>query len=126
VTIEEKARLYDAMVCLMKHAEAQPPRVAEGEGSLFERIVAVCCGLTGADSVAIFGPGRNPSEVNTRKLIYHILRYRAGWTFERIGERFNRDHTTVMWSVRRFNDHELLKAAEATLGFGGGECRTES
>lgn len=44
-----------------------------------------------------------------RQEMYTVLR-RSGWTYTRIARLFNRDHTSVLWGVRRWEERNGVDA----------------
>jgi hypothetical protein len=44
---------------------------------------------------------------DVRKCIYKLLNEELGWTVERIGRLFNRDHSTIVVALRTINQGEI-------------------
>tara|TARA_R110002126_G_scaffold66559_3_gene169185 strand:+ start:241 stop:549 length:309 start_codon:yes stop_codon:yes gene_type:complete len=58
----------------------------------------------------LYGSSKKPIPANIRGVLMYRLKEDYEYTYERIGEIFNRDHSTVKYWVRRIN--ELLSIGD--------------
>jgi chromosomal replication initiation ATPase DnaA len=72
--------------------------------------VAAAHDITPAD---ILGPRRFPHLVEARREAMSRVRKELGYSYPQIGRIFNRDHSSVIWSLRggRFNQPKQERAA---------------
>jgi chromosomal replication initiation ATPase DnaA len=67
----------------------------------YRDVIRGCAEYAGVPVEAITKPGRAHKRINeARQAGYSILRA-SGLSYPRIGHRFNRDHTTIMYGVQR-------------------------
>ena len=101
-------------------AGAGPPAARDGRGPRLEAVaeaVAQACDLPRA---RLFGPAQDRRSARARHLLMYLLRELcAGASFPTIGFFLNRDHTTVIYGVRRIARElardEALRALHARL-----------
>jgi ATPase involved in DNA replication initiation len=69
--------------------------------------------LEGVSVEAIMGPGRHAPEVRARQMLWLALRHELPHlSFPAIGQRFGRDHTTVLYGAERAQ-HRVATEPEA-------------
>ena len=68
---------------------------------LVARLVAVVADETGISVEAIAGRDRHAPIAAARHAVWTRLRVEHGWSWPAIAREFGRDHTTVMYGVRR-------------------------
>lgn len=61
-----------------------------------DSVVAAASKITHVHPTDILGLGRTSAEVQARALVIYALRELAGWSYPRIGEFIDRDHSSVM------------------------------
>ena len=62
----------------------------------------------------VVGKGKTTNVVNARQMAIYLIRKLTGLTLEQIGEAMNRDHSTVLHSIRKVE--ELLKSDPTMAG----------
>ena len=79
------------------------------DSRVLNRLVELVAQKTGVMSVEIRGKCGQPRAVKARSICFHWLR-REGWSLTQIGRAFDKDHTTVMHSLKHHpvSDSELL------------------
>lgn len=65
-----------------------------------DRILSAVTGYTGLRASIITGKARHRPIAEARQIVMLLMRKSAGMTFKAIGNRFGRDHATVMYSVK--------------------------
>lgn len=65
-----------------------------------ERILSAVSGYTGISTAAIMAKGRHRPIVEARHIAMHLMRKSAGMTLVAIGDLFDRDHSTVINSIK--------------------------
>ena len=63
--------------------------------------LAAACELAGLTVAQASGPSKSRETSYRRMYVYHLL-YLRGWSTTQIGAVLNRDHTTVVYGLRRF------------------------
>jgi chromosomal replication initiation ATPase DnaA len=66
----------------------------------YRDVIRGCAEYAGVPVEAITGPQRSRVITAARQAGYSVLRS-TGLSYPRIGHRFNRDHTTIMYGVQR-------------------------
>lgn len=75
---------------------------------LVAALVTAAADHTGLDALQIVGSGRATDLCEARWACYIVL-YSKGWTLQRIGLAFRRDHTTVLHGIERAKDYRGIK-----------------
>lgn len=68
------------------------------------------CGVRGVLLQDVFERGRSANVVKVRHEFWTFLRH-MGWSFPKIGDLFDRDHTTVLVAVRKAEPAVRLRVA---------------
>ena len=68
------------------------------------RAVDIVLEMTALTEAQLFAKSRAEELVMARAYVYLILRHFNKWTFQAIAREFNRDHGTVLHSLRKLND----------------------
>ena len=77
-----------------------PLRASQQLHGAADRIESVVAAALGLDVRALRSPRRDAPVVLARQLAMYLLRKVSGLSFALIGERYGRDHTTVLHAVR--------------------------
>jgi len=125
LTLQQKALLFDRLSGFISEqnriAPATPMPAVFTKDDMFRRIIEVSAKIYGVEWFLIDGQDRRREIVRARQLVYTLCRKHLGWSLQRIGDNFNRDHTSVSHGLKAFKDTEALQNAEAALGLGGDE-----
>lgn len=103
-------RLRAKVRALSPETPMDDARVQELDAAI-EAVLSLCGDVLRAD---VLGESRYPDDVRARYLIAAILRDRD-WSWPQIGRALNRDHSTVLVSLRRWMADEEFKADVASL-----------
>lgn len=82
-------------------------------------ITAQVAGRAGLSIKALRSPRRTREIAHARQRAYLIL-HDAGYSFPQIGRYFNRDHTTVMFGVKRERERRRAEEAARVEGMADG------
>lgn len=118
----ELAHVRDAYEAAVRHAqraaERQPQRPAVVPDRRTEALtVAAVADATGISVSRIRSRERTEDVSAARQAVFWGLRELAGWSLPQVGQALDRDHTTVLFGVRRFSQRlhrgELDELADA-------------
>lgn len=74
-------------------------------------IIRAACEVTGVDKESMTGPSRTRERADARQLAMAVAHEMTGRSLPEIGRRFGgRDHSTVLWAIRRIAERELDRA----------------
>lgn len=101
-------------------AAAGPLAARDGRGPCLEAVAEAVARTCGLPRARLFGPAQDRRSARARHLLMYLLRELcAGASFPTIGFFLNRDHTTVIYGVRRIAGElardEALRALHARL-----------
>lgn len=75
---------------------------------ILETEILECLGIT---KEKLFKTGKKNEMVFSRAAVFYFLRKHTNLTYEFIGERYNRDHATVMYALKHFDLYKTLDEA---------------
>lgn len=78
--------------------------VSSKKWSDIERFACSCYGIQPLD---LLGPSRNHCLVRVRFIVWKALKELKGETLVAIGERYDRDHTSIMYGIFEANKDDL-------------------
>jgi chromosomal replication initiator protein len=82
---------------MMQRHFAPKPVVSVGR-----EVVARISRTTGVAPEDITGPNKTRRAFRARQFVCAILRKEHGWSYPRIGKLLNRDHSTIIYSMRAY------------------------
>lgn len=78
-------------------------------------VVQAAADVCGVEPGDVLGTSRRPRYVVPRHLCMYVLHRDVGWSLPEIGDMFERDHTSVLHAVRRYEERMKLDARLAHL-----------
>lgn len=85
----------------VREARLQRPVTDPMESGDSRQIVEAVCSEYGVEQRWLMSQARYAQLSVPRKVAWKLLRVRLGWSYERIGALFDRDHTTVSQALKR-------------------------
>ena len=77
-------------------------------GGIIDNIVAAAANEFGVTQEDILSPRKSLSIANARAVLFYIMRHRLGMSYPKIGQAFNRHHTTALLAIRRVGRSNAL------------------
>jgi hypothetical protein len=98
----------------------RPPSTRRERYSKSYKIAKVVARMRGVACQDIFTPIRIMKIAHARQIAIYFVKQITGWPLPQIGRAFGRDHTTVLYAIRKIADYsaadETFRAELATIG----------